>query len=410
MDGIKYMYIKKERILNFNDKLCFLFILTMFIFDNSSSLVYISNITSILFIASIFISKIITKKKLLINFYIKYYYIMLIILSIPFIIGSVESLDYFIVQFMTLIKILILCFAVLNYIDNDKKNIEKIIKYIAISGLMLSIYFIATSYNDLLTATFEGETRFGRQIGNVNAVGLLVAISFIIYVFYCTRKLNIVNISACIINFIVIALTGSRKSIMMVIIGIILIIYQKNNKNIISKAKFALQSILVSIVILYTVFNSKILYAVIGKRLNYFIEAFISGEAASYSDQMRLLMINIGIDRFFEKPIFGYGLDNYRVLLNNHIGIETYSHNNFIELLISGGIIGFVIYYIIIAFIIKKLYKYKNSDIAIPILTCISAILILSIGMVTIRLKIFYILLTIGSVIIKTSSSEIEVN
>ena len=83
-------------------------------------------------------------------------------------------------------------------------------------------------------------------------------------------------------------------------------------------------------------------------RLPYFGEIgervtnLLSGEQDA-SDIERQQMIDLGIRLFKDKPIFGYGLDNYAALCFR----ETYSHHNYIELLVSGGVIALIMYYLI---------------------------------------------------------------
>ena len=57
--------------------------------------------------------------------------------------------------------------------------------------------------------------------------------------------------------------------------------------------------------------------------------------------------------------IYGYGLDTFRTF-NGSFG--TWSHNNYLELLLSGGIILLVIYYLPIVITIIKLVKIKSVN------------------------------------------------
>ena len=53
--------------------------------------------------------------------------------------------------------------------------------------------------------------------------------------------------------------------------------------------------------------------------------------------------------------MLGYGLDNFRIINLHATGHLTYSHNNFIEILVGVGAIGFLIYY---SYYIKLLFEY----------------------------------------------------
>jgi O-antigen ligase len=54
----------------------------------------------------------------------------------------------------------------------------------------------------------------------------------------------------------------------------------------------------------------------------------------------RALMAEVGLDLWRQRPLLGYGMDSFR-----HIGgFGTYSHNNFVDLLVGGGILALGIY------------------------------------------------------------------
>lgn len=83
---------------------------------------------------------------------------------------------------------------------------------------------------------------------------------------------------------------------------------------------------------------------------------------------------------FKEKPILGWGEENFFEVFNKYFPSEIYRHNNsriwydrphniFLQPLIQGGIVGFVLYLSIFAFIFSSLwtYKKKSGDVAPPI-------------------------------------------
>ncbi len=68
----------------------------------------------------------------------------------------------------------------------------------------------------------------------------------------------------------------------------------------------------------------------------------IEGSAGlNLSANIRKKMIIDGIELWEKKPILGYGINQYRFETEH----DTYSHNNYIELLVSGGLIAFFAFY-----------------------------------------------------------------
>src|SRR5690606_28195676 len=71
----------------------------------------------------------------------------------------------------------------------------------------------------------------------------------------------------------------------------------------------------------------------------------------------RFDLIIEGFEIFSKQPLFGHGLENYR-FLNSH---ETYAHNNYIELLVSVGVLGFLSYYLVLAY--KMIFIFKRRKL-----------------------------------------------
>jgi len=74
----------------------------------------------------------------------------------------------------------------------------------------------------------------------------------------------------------------------------------------------------------------------------------------------RVGMFETGIRLWSQKPLLGWGFDSFRYVS----GYGTYSHNNYIEILVNTGIIGFIIYHIFyINNIIICIKKYLINNI-----------------------------------------------
>jgi O-antigen ligase len=78
------------------------------------------------------------------------------------------------------------------------------------------------------------------------------------------------------------------------------------------------------------------------------------------SDQVRLDMIEKGIGLFMDKPLVGHGFDSYRFLA----GYGTYSHNDWVEMLVGVGVIGTAFYMAGLWMIITTIYKRSGPGIA----------------------------------------------
>lgn len=85
-------------------------------------------------------------------------------------------------------------------------------------------------------------------------------------------------------------------------------------------------------------------------------------ESGGVTEDIRYTMVMFGLELFYENPIFGVGLDNYRY----HAPFHMYSHNDYIESLACTGGVGFVLYQLFWVFILiragKLLHKAEDRE------------------------------------------------
>ena len=82
------------------------------------------------------------------------------------------------------------------------------------------------------------------------------------------------------------------------------------------------------------------------------------------SVSIRETMIEAGIEQFKSNPILGIGIGNGFNISLIAVGRNTYLHNNFIEILVDVGIVGFALYYSFYFSLIKNIarnYRYRTK-------------------------------------------------
>lgn len=163
----------------------------------------------------------------------------------------------------------------------------------------------------------------------------------------------------------IILLTQSRKNIIYIGIALLFIpfFYQGKGFNV-KKLKTILVGCVLAVLIVVVLMKVPFLYESIGRRLLASVDPFINtgvtedtfGES---SIRTRAALIVKAENAFEQRPIWGWGLNNFSAVINNG---GYYAHNNFWEMLVSGGIVGFLLYYskyfVILAKIIKGI---KNN-------------------------------------------------
>ncbi|WP_448384876.1 O-antigen ligase family protein, partial [Fervidobacterium sp.] len=251
-------------------------------------------------------------------------------------------------------------------------------------------------------------SRFGGELGNENAIGISIGLAavFTFYFIYAERKLAyILPLTVMIPSAL---LTGSRKVVILFLFNFTLIpslYYIRFQKiKLRSVLKFIGLSLLIVFLLYYAIFNIPVFYQSIGKRVQALFVFSTGGYVKDYSLVERRYMMDSGLRFFSEKPLVGHGIDNFRALfISVPGGKDTYAHNNFIELLVDVGILGFIFFYLTHFFALQHLSalsKRGSKSVAVMSYVMSSIIIsyvILSIAQVYYYDKHFSILLAISS-------------
>lgn len=261
-------------------------------------------------------------------------------------------------RFLSLIVLDLFYITAFNIISAKERNTDLITTIIIIAGLIMSLYVLCYyGFNNYMTMLINGQ-RVGTDITNVNYIGLnaLMATCCCIYRLVKDKKWYYLLVS--IAPFIVSFGSGSRKVIIAYAIMLgSLLLFQKSKSvpDFIRKHAKILIAIIIIIAILQLPFAS-----VIKERLNEFLNLFNESQVADGSTLERKRLIELGIDIWRNNAVGGIGLNG---TLSPSLGIGTYLHNNYIELLATLGIVGFLIHYSLYLVAIIKSIQKKERDI-----------------------------------------------
>lgn len=145
-------------------------------------------------------------------------------------------------------------------------------------------------------------------------------------------------------------LTGSRKSIIMLVLFLVLLQILESKKKFWARLFFSGFVVLVGAI---AIMNVPVLYNMLGYRF----VGVVSGTSVEGSYIGRSRMIKLGLEWFVRSPIVGYGVEAFRAMSP----WNTYAHTNYVELLVDLGAVGVLIYYSWIAFFLLKRKYVLNS-------------------------------------------------
>jgi len=302
-------------------------------------------------------------------------------------------------KIFTIGQICILCYLIYAYLDT-KKKIEIALKMLMYSYIVLAFYTVYVYGIDKL---FSGGVtdRIGSEISQINILGTSLSTGAILCFFYAYyKKTNIYYIFFALL-FLLSSFTGSRKSLLVFFLGIIFLLYLKNRSKRIME--FIFKVLIVGVAVFFML--QLPMFEMVLYRMQTFFNLFTGTGKIDNSSVERSEMIALGWNLFTSNPVLGHGYDSFRYFLTDR---RTYSHNNYIEMLVNGGIIAFLTYYGMYAFCIFKLSKgVKKYDHSATLLMVIVIIqLAADFAVVSYYSKITFIFLSLFFAYIRISADR----
>lgn len=281
--------------------------------------------------------------------------------------GIAINEDVAMTKVITLIISLIYYIAIYIYIlgSSQKKKIIEIIVKAIFAGLLI---VLLCDIQNIFTGRFgtnvnAGVSILGIRIGRLNStyIGQISGIAlYLSMMIYLSKKKSKAIFYAVFFTFMIL-ISATRKVLFIILIAYIAVPYLYNKRKNFIKL---ISSIILCFILVFVgyklITGISFLYNLIGVRIDNVIEVLVKGETTEASFNTREKLVEKGIQAFEKKPITGWGLDNFRYVINNG---GYYAHNNFIEILVSGGLVGFIIYYLKYVYLILETFICKNKKL-----------------------------------------------
>lgn len=286
----------------------------------------------------------------------------------------------------TLILGLFFNISLYNFIilyDDFEGIVELYVKSCFWAFLLLTILFFNTIINGRFNA--NGQVLiFGSQ--NSTGLGYISGMAFFFscWLYLSEPNKKIRNYIYPLFFLIINLLTGTRKTFLLIGISLIFIPLLKSKKNVLKIIKLLFVFTVAFILIYITVMNVEFLYEVIGERIENVIISVLGGDFVDGSIYTRNRLTDEAINYFHLSPINGWGLNNFSSMLSTD---GLYAHNNYLEILVSSGVVGFIIFfskyvYLLVKLLTSFLKKGNKSNNAI-LLIFIIVLMILEYWQVT---------------------------
>ena len=297
---------------------------------------------------------------------------------------------------VTLLQIFI-CAAMLFIHYDREDNIHGLLTAVMWSGYLVSLYAIAFYGLDAMLKSAQ-EIRLENEFANVNAIAMAAALSCMLQWYELTKRRNRVSAPLMIPAVILIMATQSRKAFVLLMAGIagIYLVRTAQQKGIGRKLLKLLLYGVVGFVVLMLLFKLPIFEGSLN-RMQSALNFWRDEGKTDHSTVLRNNMVQLGLDTFRQHPLAGIGIGCSHTLAAQYLNYDAYLHNNFVEMLCGGGIIGFVLYYAMYFYLFVGLFKYRKADneAFYVALIWLTMMLIMNYGMVTYYSKLQWYYLAI---------------
>ena len=245
-------------------------------------------------------------------------------------------------------------------------NIKNYFFWSIIAGgcLNIMIFFGIFSYEP---TNPENWKRFAGTFGNANSLAIFLSFSIFVTIllinffwnekYKLTRWLLFLNIPA---GLYLIVQTGSRKGLVLGI-AFLFLFFVPFIKSV--KGTFVSFAI---VFMLFSWFSYLVEDEKFSEQIEFVSKRFegaqqtITGQKTEESTKSRLMFIENGIEIWKENPFLGVGLNNFSYFFEG-----SYAHNNFVEILVNFGIVGFFFFYLF--FVLTGFAVYRTRDFSLRI-------------------------------------------
>jgi O-antigen ligase len=286
-------------------------------------------------------------------------------------------------------------------------HLEKYFLYGIFLGALANYIFLLGFYSPPFEIFLLG--RALGSMGNANVLALLMNFSIfasILYFYlYRPKRFFLLYLSTNVfLALYIIFITASKKGLILatLLIAMFLLMNIKNIKNIVFMSIF----IVVAVVIMQNTVNQAEFFDqldLITKRFGESSDVF-QGKSQYGSTGYRLNFIKLGVRLFTERSVLGYGVDNFRLFG------RTYSHNNYIEVLVGLGLVGFTILMSIYFSVLYKISKIRNKYIKYNLFTLMIGLIVLDLALVSYSAKIILFFLIFLSIIAEKNQKTPKLN
>ena len=256
-----------------------------------------------------------------------------------------------------------ICFTMLYIAYSNLKNATDMLLSVFVSAsYVIAVYSLFYyGFDKIVVATHEA--RLDNEYANINGISIFLAMGVVGDLCLLLRRGFRFWQLISVLSVLLLAASQSRKAIVIFVLGVLAVILY-NNKRRMSAGTRILRVIFVVLgfVVLLYFFLKLPIFSGMNNRVDLWLNSLTGSSKADTSSIVRNKLISIGLNAWLSHPFAGVGINATTVVARQFFNIDYYMHNNFVELLCGGGLIGFLLYYSMHAALLYRLYNYRHHN------------------------------------------------
>ena len=294
-----------------------------------------------------------------------------------------------IIEIFIIMLIVSICFQQVDSVD----SILKAIMWGYYAVILYEIVFYGWDY---FVTVMKESTRVTSELLNSNTLGMCAAFAIMINLYLLlSKKISLWTVTLLFFGMVVVIASGSRKALVSLFLGIFFFFLVRSLRK--DQQTLPLFRFLIALPVVafigYQILRLPI-FSGIMKRMEGMFNIVVGGTVEK-SAMIRMSLVQLGLELFKQHPLLGVGIDNPRLYTYEVVGETYYLHNNYMEILSSGGIVGFISYYwIYVKLLISYIRRRDFDDLQYCIcFVILILLLIMDYGMVSYYSKSTYVFL-----------------
>ena len=258
---------------------------------------------------------------------------------------------------------MLICYSLAFLCYQEFDSVDALLKAVLWGGIAVMLVLFGTfGVHEILGLLEYGERLSEQFYLNSNVVGVVCAMSMVVNVYYILKDKRLYWWNLFLIpGVIVLSATGSRQALAIMAGGLVLLVFLTVIRGR-SPGEIAILlagGILLAAGMLILISRLPA-FSGIYKRMLSMVSAMTGVGKTDRSATTRLALIDVGLEQFKRTPILGVGMGSGHLVAWKYLNKYFYLHNNFAEILAGGGLVGFIIYYSIYAYIFVSFIRYRR--------------------------------------------------